>query len=417
MQLFVDSHIDFMKYRKFWIVVSFVLLAVGIFSVFVHGKLNIGIDFAGGTQLTLKFKEDVEPSELRSLLAGAGVEDAQIQRFGEAGDHEVIVKTPLPEAAEGEPEAGAEAAPEAAAGTDAEAGAERSRRAIVAALDARFNEGRTGTDLNRAGASEIATVLLGGAQEVRTEADAARQADALAVAQAILAARREVGLFGDWDEVAAIPGVAPDALARLQAEAYLGDYALLGVESVGPQIGEELRTKGVLAVVLSILGMLVYIWVRFELQYGIGAMMATLHDVLICLGLFALFGFEFNLTTIAAFLTLVGYSVNDTVVIFDRVRENMRKSRRMPLLEVMNVAINQTMSRTILTSGTTLLATTALFVFGGDVLRGFSFVLTVGVIVGTYSTIYIASAFAVLWEQLFGTEARARRQERASHAA
>jgi preprotein translocase SecF subunit len=152
--------------------------------------------------------------------------------------------------------------------------------------------------------------------------------------------------------------------------------------------------------------MLAYIWFRFELRFGIGAVMASLHDVLITFGLFALFKLEFNLTTVAAFLTLIGYSVNDTVVIFDRIREDMRKSRRLPLIEVMNQAINQTLSRTIMTSGLTLLTCVALLIFGGDVLRGFAFVMTVGIIVGTYSSIYIASPFALLWEQLFGSSGK-----------
>jgi len=417
MQLFADTNIDFMKYRKFWIVVSFVLLAIGVFSVFVHGKLNIGIDFAGGTQLTLKFKQAVEPSELRGVLAGAGVTDAQIQRFGETGEHEVIIKTPLADDDVAEDAEGADGAEAGAAERSAEGGAETSRAAIVAALDARYHEGRSGIDLNRAGAAEIATTLLGGIREVRSEADLARQADALAVAEAILDARREVGLFTDWEQIGAAPGVDADALARVQSAAHLGEFALLGVESVGPQIGEELRTKGILAVILSMIGMLVYIWLRFELRFGIGALMATIHDVLVCLGFYALAGFEFNLTTIAAFLTLVGYSVNDTVVIFDRVRENMRRTRRLPLIEVMNLSLNQTLSRTVLTSGTTLIAVGSLLLLGGDVLRGFAFVITVGVIVGTYSSIYIASPFTLLWEQTFGGEARARREARASRAA
>jgi preprotein translocase SecF subunit len=155
--------------------------------------------------------------------------------------------------------------------------------------------------------------------------------------------------------------------------------------------------------------MLGYIWLRFELRFGIGALMASIHDVLVALGLFALLGYEFNLTTIAAFLTLIGYSVNDTVVIFDRVRENMQKSPNTPLLDLMNRSLNETLSRTVLTSGTTLLAAGSLFVLGGDVLRGFSFVLAVGVIVGTYSSIYIAGPFTLLWEQLAGGGARARR--------
>ena len=184
--------------------------------------------------------------------------------------------------------------------------------------------------------------------------------------------------------------------------ATLGDFAVLGSENVGPQIGRELRRKGVAAVVLSMLGMLGYIWFRFELRFGIGALIATAHDVLIVLGLYALADFEFNLTTVAAFLTLVGYSVNDSVVVFDRVRENLRRKRRTPLVETMNVSLNQTLSRTVLTSGTTLLAVGSLLFLGGDVLRGFGFILTVGVVVGTYSSIYVASPFTILWEQWFG---------------
>lgn len=386
MDILRDLNVDFMKYRKFWIVVSLALLAVGIFSVFVHGKLNIGIDFAGGTQLTLKFQEAPDLGELRGVIAAAGVADAQIQRFGEPGEHEAIVKAPLVEGSE-----------------------EGSREPIMRALDERYNAGAAGVDLNRAGVAELVPLVLGGTPDIRSEADAARLTDAQGVAETVLDARRDAGLFSGWDEVSSVAGVTPELLARFQEGGHLGRFTVLGVENVGPQIGEELRLKGILAVLLSMVGMLIYIWLRFELRFGVGALMATLHDVLVTLGLYALAGFEFNLTTIAAFLTLIGYSVNDTVVIFDRVRENMRRSRRMPLIDVMNQSINQTMSRTVLTSGTTLLAIGALLIFGGDVLRGFAFVLTIGVFVGTYSSIYIASPFALLWEQLFGGEARARR--------
>ncbi|HEX4955855.1 MAG TPA: protein translocase subunit SecD [Thermoanaerobaculia bacterium] len=186
------------------------------------------------------------------------------------------------------------------------------------------------------------------------------------------------------------------------------DFEVRSTENVGPQVGSELRRKGILAVVFSMIGMLVYIWVRFELRFGVGALMAVVHDVLVTLGLYAFSGLEFNLTTIAAFLTLVGYSVNDTVVVFDRVRENMRKTPNRPLIEVMNLSLNQTLSRTILTGGTTLTACLALMFLGGEVLRGFAFILFVGVVVGTYSSIYIASPFALLWEERFGG-ARAER--------
>jgi preprotein translocase SecF subunit len=156
--------------------------------------------------------------------------------------------------------------------------------------------------------------------------------------------------------------------------------------------------------------MLAYIWMRFELRYGVGAVVATFHDVLITLGLFTVAGLEFNLTTIAGFLTLVGYSVNDSVVVFDRVRENLRQNRRGTLEQVMNESLNQTLSRTVLTSGTTLLVVGCLLVLGGDVLRGFAFILTIGVVVGTYSSIYIASPLALVWVRWFGAEARSRRR-------
>jgi len=154
--------------------------------------------------------------------------------------------------------------------------------------------------------------------------------------------------------------------------------------------------------------MLVYIWIRFELLFGIGATMASLHDVLITLGLYAFMGYEFNLTTIAAFLTLIGYSVNDTVVTFDRVRENMTKHRGRNLLKILNDSQNQMLSRTLLTGGTTILASLMLFLFGGDVIHGFAFIMLVGIVVGTYSSIYIASPFALMWEEWFGSARKAK---------
>lgn len=383
MQLFRDTHIDFMKYRRFFVVVSTIFIVVGIFAIFVHGKLNIGIDFAGGTQLTLGFKEQPEIDELRGLLADAGIDDAQLQRFGEPEDNEVLLKTPTAEGSE-----------------------EGYRAQVVAALDQRFNpDAGERRDLNRIGMETLAG-LLG-----ETLPAMAESAPPGSMAARILELRRDHGLIDSWDQVAELPGVTPEVLEGLQEEAYLGSFAILGVENVGPQIGKELRRKGQWAVLFSLLGMMVYIWVRFELRFGVGALVASAHDVFIVLGLFALAGYEFNLTTIAAFLTLVGYSVNDTVVIFDRVRENMRRSRRMPMLEVMNLSLNQTLSRTVLTSGTTLLAVLSLYILGGDVIRGFAFVLVVGVIVGTYSSVFVACPFALLWEQTFGRQARSNRAE------
>jgi preprotein translocase subunit SecF len=385
MELLRDTNIDFMKYRKFWIVVSLILVAGGIFSIFVHGNLNVGIDFAGGTQINLKFRERPDVDRLRSILASQGMGDAQIQGFGEEEANEVLIKTRLVEGRE-----------------------EGARDQIVQALDQQFNPGQAGKpDLNRIGVEAVSQLLVqADPDKVGAQGPDASLAHYKEVAESILAKRTDVGLFESWDELAGVEGVSQATLSALRERAALGSFAVTGVESVGPQIGEELRSQGLWAVIWSLVGMLIYIWVRFELRFGIGAIMSILHDVVVTLGLYALAGFEFNLTTIAAFLTLIGYSVNDSVVIFDRIRENLRKTRRQPLIEVMNRSINETLSRTILTGGSTLLALLCLLIWGGDVIRGFAFVMFVGILVGTYSSIYVASPFALLWENLFGSQGR-----------
>ena len=167
------------------------------------------------------------------------------------------------------------------------------------------------------------------------------------------------------------------------------------VESVGPKVSNELLKSGVIAIALSLGAMLIYIWIRFEWQFSLGAITAVFHDVVITLGFFSLLNFEINLSIVAAVLTIVGYSMNDTVVIFDRVRENLRKYADIKIFEITNISINETLSRTIITSVTTLLALLSIFIFGGAILKGFSFAMILGVIVGTYSSIYIANPILV----------------------
>lgn len=163
------------------------------------------------------------------------------------------------------------------------------------------------------------------------------------------------------------------------------------VEFVGPKVGGELIRAGVMAILFAVAAMLVYIWFRFELPFGIGAVIALIHDVVLTIGMFALTGLEFGLATVAALLLIVGYSMNDTVVVYDRVRENLRRYKTMPLPDLLNRSVNDTLARTVMTSGTTLLALLSLFIFGGEVIRGFSFAMIWGVIVGTYSSIFIAT--------------------------
>ena len=384
-----NTNIDFMKYRKFFIGFSLAVMAIGAVAVFFLGKLNMGIDFVGGTQLTLKFANEPNVSEIRDILGRAGLKESQIQRFGKPGENEILVRTPIVEGSE-----------------------EGAASQILEALSRHYNQADAAADLNQIGTGSISQLL-----EAANPDGIAGEPDAIAahytaVAESVMAVRKGQAIFRTWEEVAAVPGLTAKALDGLKSSATIGKFSPLATENVGPQVGKELRQRGFLAVIGALLGMLVYIWIRFELRFAIGATMASLHDVLITLGLYAFMGYEFNLTTIAAFLTLIGYSVNDTVVTFDRVRENMKKHRGRNLLKVLNDSLNQMLSRTLLTGGTTIFASLMLYLFGGDVIRGFAFIMLVGIIVGTYSSIYIASPFALFWEEWFGGARKSKGDEK-----
>jgi len=170
------------------------------------------------------------------------------------------------------------------------------------------------------------------------------------------------------------------------------------VEMVGPKVGRDLREKALLSILYAIIGIVIYISWRFELQYAIAAIIALVHDVLVTIGAFSIFDKEFTLVIVAAFLTIIGYSLNDTIVVFDRIRENLRRKGKSSISEIINTSINQTLSRTLLTSGTTLLVVIALFFFGGEIIHDFSFALLVGIFIGTYSSVFIASVFLVYWD-------------------
>ena len=185
------------------------------------------------------------------------------------------------------------------------------------------------------------------------------------------------------------------AVEQVRAE-LSSDFDVRRVEIVGPQVSAELIQAGIMAVLAAIASMLIYIWFRFEWQFSVGAVLALVHDVALTIGLFALLQLDFNLSILAAILTIVGYSMNDTVVVYDRVRENLRKYKKMDLAELLNIAINETLSRTVMTSVTTMLALLALYILGGEVIRGFTFAMIWGVIVGTYSSIFIASPLLML---------------------
>jgi len=206
------------------------------------------------------------------------------------------------------------------------------------------------------------------------------------------------GLLTSFKQLSGVQGVTPQVISTLTQECALAPFTVKRVEIVGPKVGGELRWQAVKATLYALAGMLVYIAFRFEWIYGAAAVIAVFHDTLITIGIFSLLNKEISLTVIAALLTLVGYSMNDTIVVFDRIRENLKIMRREKLEALINRSVNQTLSRTILTSGLTFLTVLALFLFGGEVLHGFSLALVIGIIIGTYSSIFIASPILVFWQ-------------------
>jgi preprotein translocase subunit SecF len=215
------------------------------------------------------------------------------------------------------------------------------------------------------------------------------------------------GLIRSFDELSAVPGVTPAIINVMKKELTLAPFVVRSFELVGPKIGDELRWQALKATLLALGGMLVYIAFRFEWIYGVAAVLAVFHDTIVTVGLFSIFDKEISLTVLAALLTLVGYSMNDTIVVFDRIRENLKLFRKEKFSELVNLSLNQTLSRTVLTTGLTFLTVVMLWLFGGQVLNGFSFALVVGIIVGTYSSIFIATPILIYWQERYEQSKRA----------
>ncbi len=270
------------------------------------------------------------------------------------------------------------------------------KTAILNALHATLGAGEAGKeDFNAAGPAAVSDVLTR-KDPLNLGATAGDRYTQLARQIVDFRDKNHQGIVANLNDLAA-SGVSSAVIAALRDSFYASNFAIINVEIVGPKVGAELRNQAVYVTLYALGGMLVYIAFRFEWVYGAAAVLAVFHDVLITLGLFSIFHFEISLTVIAALLTLVGYSMNDTIVIFDRIRENTRLMRREPFQAIVNRSINQTLSRTILTSGLTFLTVMVLFLMGGQVLRAFSFALVVGIMVGTYSSFGIAAPLVVAW--------------------
>ncbi|MCU1308081.1 MAG: Protein-export rane protein SecF [Acidobacteriaceae bacterium] len=308
MEFFRNVNVDWMSKKWYFLGFSLIVTVAGLLSIFFWHGIPLGVDFRGGTIITVKFSEPVHEDQIRDAVSKAGVKDARIQSIGPAANSEFII-------------------------------ALEEKAADERALDS-------------------------GRQTI---------------------------------------------IGALNNSPFAGKYQVRNVDIVGPQVGKQLQSQAFWATMYSLAGMLIYLWFRFELIYGVAAVVAVFHDTLFTLGVFSLTNTEISLTVIAAILTLIGYSMNDTIVVFDRIRENLKLSRRESMRELVNKSINQTLSRTILTSGLTFLTVISLYLFGGQVLHGFSFALVIGILIGTYSSIAVAAPMLVAYQ-----ESRAEKQGRLS---
>jgi preprotein translocase subunit SecF len=384
-ELFRKVDIDWLGKKWYFLGFSLIFSVAGVLSLLFWHHLPLDVDFKGGTVVRVKFDQAPNVDRIRQAADKAGLKDSRIQTIGTAND-EVIITL--------------------AESQTSEASLDRGRAAILSTLTDNYSAAGPSSqgklDLDNAGRASLAAWLaqrdpehLGSGNGGNSDAATQHYTQQ---ANAILDFRdnQHGGLFPSIDSLSG--AATPAVVNELKQSAYLSGFNIRNVEIVGPQVGAQLRKQAFLATLLSLAGMLVYLWFRFELIYGVAAVVAVFHDTLITIGAFSLKGEEISLTVIAAILTLIGYSMNDTIVVFDRIRENLRMSRREPLSVVVNRSINQTLSRTVLTSGLTFLTVLSLYLFGGEVLHGFSFALVVGILIGTYSSIAVAAPMLVAYQ-------------------
>jgi preprotein translocase subunit SecF len=391
-ELFKEPNIDWMGKAKYFYALSGILLLAGWISIFAKGGptgggLPYSIDFKGGTNVDVRFAQTPNIDKIRSGLTAQGLGNSEIQSvsdFANRNSNEVLIFVEQ----KGE-------------GDEAESNA---RALVIKALNAIYGVPDSSKPDFNADRNTPATLtaFLTEKDPLHLATNAGDRYQQLAKAVLNYRDSSAQGVLTNFDDLSGVTGVTPAVISALKEDYALGSFAIRGVEIVGPKVGGELRRQAIYVTLYALGGMLVYIAFRFEWVYGAAAVLAVFHDVLITLGFFSLLHFEISLTVIAALLTLVGYSMNDTIVIFDRIRENNRLLRREEFAAVVNKSINQTLSRTILTSGLTFLTVLVLFLMGGQVLRAFSFALVVGIVVGTYSSFGIAAPLVVAWNRWRG---------------
>jgi preprotein translocase subunit SecF len=380
-EFFRNTNIDFLGKKWYFLAFSLIFSVAGLFSIFFWHHIPLGVEFRGGTLVYVKFAQTPNLDDIRHQMDRAGLKDPKIQNFGPPTSNEVLVDLGIQETSE--------------------AALDQGKNTIIRALEPQ-NAASGKQDLNNTGAATLEQYLMQ-KDPLHPGTDAQQRYSTIAHQIDDFRNKQRGGILNSVNE---LNGIVPaEVVSLLQQDFFTSGFVVRNVEIVGPQVGSQLRHQAVMATLYSLAGMLVYLWFRFELIYGIGAVVACFHDTIITVGFFSLLNKEISLTVIAAILTLIGYSMNDTIVVYDRIRENLKLLRRESLSDIVNKSINQTLSRTILTSGLTFLTVISLYVFGGEVLRGFSLALVIGILIGTYSSIAIAAPMLVAYQDWRGRRA------------
>jgi len=372
-EFFRNTNIDFLGKKWYFLAFSLVFSVAGIFSMLFWHGIPYGVDFRGGTLVYVKFSHPPNDNAIRAAIDRAGLHNFKLQRYDVASNNEELIDLDVQETSE--------------------QALDQGKTRIIQALETNAPAGKQ--DLNNSSSLAIKNYLMDkDPLHLGSDADQKYTLQAQAIVDA--RDRGAGGVLSSFDQLKG--SVDPAVAGSLPDGFFLSDFSVRNVEIVGPQVGAQLRRQALLATAYSLAGMLIYLGFRFEWIYGVAAVVTVFHDTLITLGAFSLLNKDISLTVIAAILTLIGYSNNDTIVVFDRIRENIKLMRREKLSEIVNRSINQTLSRTILTAGLTFLTVLALYLFGGEVLRGFSLALVIGILIGTYSSIAIAAPILVAYQ-------------------
>jgi len=378
-----EPSFKFINKRFIAFALSGLIILAGL-AVFLTRGFNWGIDFSGGTLIEVGFQQPTTVNQLRASLAKINLGDAQITRIG--GENKFFIKT-LASLQKLNMQKG-----ENMEDIEEYEIVAREIRLGLLGESGRAHAAAGKIDLNNSAEGEVARFLREKGISDEDAQDSARR---------IIGLRKSgSGIIGDFSALEKA-GVKHRIISLLSSSAFLGDFTFLSVEFVGPQVGRELRRKALLACIWALIGMLVYIAFRFKFLYGLSGILTLAHDVLVSLSFILLFRVEMSLTVIAALLTIVGYSINDTIVVFDRLRDNLKIMKKDNLEAILDKSINQTLSRSIFTSLTVFLTVVSMYLFGGEVIRPFAFTMLVGVVAGSYSTIYQSCAWLKVWENHF----------------